>query len=400
MPFIQTSREATMSFEPSQRVKALPPYIFVELARRKRALVDAGHDVIELGIGDPERPTYPFIVDRLKQAAEAPANHRYTLLYGCPGFRRQAAEFFERRYGVSLDPDNEMLTLIGSKEGIGHLPLAVVDPGRGVLIPNPGYPAYRATTLFAGGVPHDLPLTEENGWLPDLEAVPGEVARNAVLMYLNYPNNPTGACGSLEFFERALAFARKHEIILAHDAAYNEMYFGDERPPSVLQLPGAREIAIEFHSTSKTFNMTGWRIAFAAGSSDVLAALGKIKSNIDSGQFAAVQEAGTAAYAGFDRPELHESRAMYHARARLLAAGLREAGFRVAEPRATFYVWAAVPDGHDSTTAAARLLEEAHVVGVPGHGFGSRGAGYIRFAVTVDLERTRAALERIKGLEW
>jgi len=387
-------------FQPTDRIRALPPYVFVELDRRKRALVDAGHDVIELGIGDPERPTYGFIVDRLKQAAEQPANHRYTLLHGCPGFRRQAAEFFEQRYGVTLDPESEMLTLIGSKEGLGHLPLAVANPGQGVLIPNPGYPPYRATAIFAGAVPHDLPLSEERGWLPDLDALPTDVARNAVLMYLNYPNNPTGACASAEFFERALAFARKHEIVLAHDAAYNEMYFGDERPPSILQIPEAREIAIEFHSTSKTFNMTGWRIAFAAGNRDVLAALGKIKSNLDSGQFAAVQEAGIAAYAGFDRPELRESRKMYHERAKLLAAGLRQAGFRVAEPRATFYVWAGVPDGYDSATAANRLLEEAHVVGVPGHGFGTMGEGHIRFATTVDLERTRTALTRIKGLKW
>ena len=308
-----------MNFEPTDRIKALPPYLFVEIDRKKRALVEAGKDVIDFGIGDPERPTHRFIVDRLQQAAEDPANHRYPLGHGCPGFRRQAAEFFAKRYGVTLDPQREILTLIGSKEGIGHLPLAVVNPGRGVLIPNPGYPAYRATTIFAGGVPHDLPLTEERGWLPDLDAVSADVARNTVLMYLNYPNNPTGACASREFFERALAFARKHEIVLAHDAAYNEMYFGDEKPPSILELRGARETAIEFHSTSKTFNMTGWRLGFVAGNPDVLAALAKIKSNLDSGQFAAVQEAGIAAYAGFDRPELHEARAMYAERARVMA---------------------------------------------------------------------------------
>lgn len=389
-----------MKFEPSERIRALPPYVFVELDRKKRALIEAGHDVIELGIGDPERPTYGFIVDRLKAAAEEPGNHRYTLLHGCPGFRRQAAAYLEQRWGVKLDPEREILTLIGSKEGIGHLPLAVVNPGQGVLIPNPGYPPYRATAIFAGAVPHDLPLREERGWMPDLEAVPEEVARQAVLMYLNYPNNPTGAVASAEFLEEAVAFARKHAIILAHDAAYAEMYFGEERPPSLLQIPGAREVGIEFHSTSKTFNMTGWRLGFAAGNPEVLAALGKIKSNLDSGQFAAVQEAGIAAYAGIDRAEVSESRAMYHRRAKVLAAGLREAGFGVAEPRATFYVWARVPDGYDSATAADKLLEEAHVVGVPGYGFGTRGEGYIRFATTVDLERTRMAVRRIKELRW
>lgn len=389
-----------MKFQSAERIKALPPYLLVEIDRKKRALLEAGRDVIDFGVGDPERPTHRFIVDRLREAVEDPANHRYPLAHRCPGFRRQAAEFFERRYGVTLDPDREILTLIGSKEGIGHLPLAVVDPGQGVLIPNPGYPPYRAGTIFAGGLPHDLPLREERGWLPDLEALPADVVRNAVLMYLNYPNNPTGACASREFFERTVTFARKHQILLAHDAAYNEMYFGDQKPPSVLEIPGARETAIEFHSTSKTFNMTGWRLGFAVGNAEVLAALARIKSNLDTGQFAAVQEAGIAAYAGFDRTELREARAMYAERARVLAGGLRAAGFRVAEPRATFYVWAGVPAGYDSATAANKLLDEAAVVGVPGHGFGTVGEGYIRFATTVDLDRTRAALVRIRELKW
>ena len=389
-----------MKFEPTDRIKALPQYIFVQLARKKKALIEAGKDVIELGIGDPERPTYDFIVDRLKQTVDIPANHRYTLLNGCPGFREQVARFFELRYGVSLEPHAEIMTLIGSKEGIGHLPLAVTNPGDGLLVPNPGYPPYRAVALFAGAVPHDLPLQPELGWLPDLDAIPADVARNTKLMFLNYPNNPTGACATLEFFERALAFAKKNEIILAHDAAYNEMYFGDEKPISIFQLPGAKENAVEFHSASKTFNMTGWRIGFVAGHRDILAALGKIKANLDSSQFAPVQEAAMAAYDGFDRPELHASREMYHERARIMTAGLAEAGFRVEEPKATFYVWAGVPEGYDSTTAADKILEEANVVGVPGHGFGTQGEGYIRFATTVDLERTREATDRIKNLKW
>ena len=389
-----------MKFQPTERIQALPPYIFVQLARKKQTLIEAGKDVIELGIGDPERPTYDFIVERLKQTVDIPANHRYTLLSGCPGFREQVARFFEQRYSVTLEPHAEIMTLIGSKEGIGHLPLAVTNPGDGLLVPNPGYPPYRAVALFAGAVPHDLPLEPELGWLPDLDAIPADVAHNTKLMFLNYPNNPTGACATLEFFERALAFAKKNEIILAHDAAYNEMYFGDEKPISILQLSGAKENAVEFHSASKTFNMTGWRIGFVAGHRDILAALGKIKANLDSSQFAPVQEAATAAYDGFDRPELHASREMYHERAKIMTAGLAEAGFRVEEPKATFYVWAGVPDGYDSTTAADKILEEAHVVGVPGHGFGTQGEGYIRFATTVDLERTREATDRIKNLKW
>lgn len=389
-----------MKVRPADRLTALPPYIIAELDNRKRALRAAGRDVIDFGIGDPQEPTPSFIVERLKTAADDPVNHRYTLLLGCPGFRRQAAAFFEARYGVALHPDREILTLIGSKEGIGHLPLALANPGQVVLIPDPGYPAYRSAAVFAGAIAYELPLTEQRGWLPDLDAVPSDIARSAVLMFLNYPNNPTGACASREFFAHAVEFARKYEIVLAHDAAYNEVYFGDERPPSVLQIPGARDVAVEFHSTSKTFNMTGWRLGFAAGNPDVLAALGRIKSNLDSGQFGAVQEAGIAAFAGYNRPELHRNRAMYHERLRVLTAGLRAAGFRVAEPRATFYLWAGVPAGYDSSSAASRLLDEAAVVAVPGSAFGRGGAGYLRFAATVDLERTRAAIERIMEIKW
>ncbi len=389
-----------MDIKPAERVRALPPYLIAELDRRKRARVAAGHDVIDFGVGAPDRPPRSFIVERLKQAADQPANHRYTLGHGCPAFREQAAAFMEARYGVRLEPHREILTLIGSKEGIGHLPLALVDPGRGVLIPNPGYPAYRSGTIYAGGVPHDLPLTEQRGWLPDLDAVPAAVADNAVLLYLNYPNNPTGACAPMSLFEQAVDWARRHEVLLVHDAAYNEMYFGDERPPSVLQVPGAREVAIEFHSTSKTFNMTGWRLAFAAGHAGALAALARLKVNLDSGQFAPIQEGGIAAYAAFDRPEFDEDRAMYRRRAELLAGGLREMGLRAPDPRATFYVWAGLPPGVDSIQAANRLLEQADVVAIPGVTFGSGGEGFLRFATTVDLERTQAALDRMRKLSW
>lgn len=389
-----------MPVEPSARLRALPPYLFVEIDRKKQALRAAGRDVIDLGIGDPEQPTPGFVVERLKQAADDPANHRYPPGHGCPAFRRQAAEFLERCHGVRLDPEREILTLSGSKEGLGHLPLALVDPGQVVLIPDPAYPVYRAGTLFAGGVPHELPLTEQKGWLPDLAAVPTEVARQAVLMYLNYPNNPTGACAPRAFFEQAVAFAREHEIIIAHDAAYAEVYLSDDRPPSILEIPGAREVAVEFHSASKTFNMTGWRLGFAAGNAEVLNALGRIKSNLDSGQFAAVQEAGIAAYAGFERPEVVEMRALYRERARVLGAGLRAVGFRVAEPRATFYIWAGVPDGYDGFGTAHKLLDEAAIVCVPGEGFGRCGAGYVRFALTVGTDRVRTAVERIRELKW
>lgn len=390
-----------MTIQPADRIQALPPYLFVAIDRKKSAARAAGRDVIDFGIGDPDQPTHAFIIDRLRHAAGNPAYHRYPHDQGWTGFRRAAAAFVERRYGVALDPDGEVLALIGTKEGLGHLALAVVNPGRAVLCPEPGYPVYRSGTLFAGGEPVTLPLDPERGWLPDLSAVPRETARRAALMYLNYPNNPTGAIADRNFLEQAVAFAREHGIILAHDAAYSEMCFDDDdRAPSVLEIPGAKDVAIELHSLSKTFNMTGWRLGFAAGSRDVLAALSKIKSNLDSGQFTAIQEAGAAALAEYDRAEVRESRARYGMRARLLTAGLRELGFRVSEPRATFYVWAGVPDGYDTMGVVNKLLDEADVVCIPGTGFGALGEGYVRFAVTVSLERTAAALERMRRLKW
>jgi len=389
-----------MPFRESDRLKALPPYLFVDIDRRRRAAIAAGKDVINFGVGDPDQPTHAFIIDRMARAIRDPALHRYPFDQGSPAFRRQVAAFFQRRYGVDLDPDREILTLIGSKEGIGHLPLAIVNPGQTVLIPDPGYPVYRAGTIFAGGTPWTMRLCERNGWLPDLAAIPSDVARQAVLMFLNYPNNPTGATASRHFYARAVAFAREHDLIIAQDAAYNELYLTDQRPPSILEIPGAKDVAIEFHSLSKTFNMTGWRLGFAAGHPGVLAALGRVKSNLDSGAFTAIQEAGGAAYAGSDRPEIEHMRALYRARSEVLCEGLRAAGFRVTPPQATFYIWAGVPHGHDSMQVAHKLLEEAFIVCIPGIGFGEAGEGYVRFALTVDVDRTREAMQRLRGLTW
>jgi LL-diaminopimelate aminotransferase len=388
-----------MPFEPADRLKALPPYLFVEIDRKKRLLLEAGKDVINFGVGDPDQPTHSFIIDRLTAAVRNPEHHRYPRDRGLPAFRQTLAAFFERRYGVQLDPEREIYVLIGSKEGLGHLPLAVVNPGRTVLYPEPGYPVYRSAAIFAGGIPWAMRLNEERGWMPDLDAIPPDVARSAALMILNYPNNPTGALASREFLTRAVAFCRRHEIILAQDAAYNEMTF-DEPAPSILQIPGARDVAIELHSLSKTFNMTGWRLAFAVGNEAVLDALGKIKANMDSGQFGAIQEAGIAAYEGIERDELHAARRMYSERMRVMAAGLRELGFAVREPRATFYIWAGVPRGYDALRVVNKLLDEAAIVCVPGTGFGAAGEGFVRFAVTVDIERIRQALARMRALQW
>lgn len=388
-----------MPFRVAERLQALPPYLFVDIDRKKRAAIAAGKDVITFGVGDPDRPTPAFIIERLKAAADNAPYHRYPHDQGLPLFRQTVSRFFQQRYGVAIDPEREVHTLIGSKEGLGHLPLAVVNPGQTVIIPDPGYPVYRSSTIFAGGRPWTLLLREEQGWLPDLDQIPAEVAREAVMLVLNYPNNPTGAVAPLAFYERAVAFARQHDLLLVQDAAYNEMYF-DAPVPSLLQVSGAKEVAVEMHSLSKTFNMTGWRLGFAVGNPDVLAALAKVKANMDSGQFSAIQEAGAAALDGIDRPEMLAQRAMYRERATLMADGLRKLGFRVQEPRATFYLWCGVPQGYDGMRVVNKLLDEAAVVCIPGIGFGAAGANYVRFALSVETPRIREALARLEALRW
>ena len=388
-----------MSNWSAERLSKLPPYLFVEINRKKREALAAGRDVIDFGVGDPDQPTSAFIVERMAQAIREPGNHPYALGVGSLPFRKAAAQFFARRFGVNLDPQTEVLALIGSKEGIGHLPTAVVNPGETVLVPDPGYPVYEAGTIFAGGTVHKMPLRESNGWLPLLNDIPADVRRGAKLMFLNYPNNPTGACTSRAFFEEAVAFAREYSILIAQDAPYSEVYFGDP-PPSILEISGAKDVCIEFHSLSKTFNMTGWRVGFAVGNHEVLAALAAVKSNLDSGVFTAIQEAGIAALQGIERPEIKNQMAMYRRRRDVLVAGLREAGWPITTPQATFYVWAKYPGRVDSMTFASRLLDETDVVVIPGIGFGASGEGYIRFALTVSEERTRVAVHRIGRLSW
>ncbi len=383
----------------AERLCRLPAYLFVEIDRKKREAIDAGRDVVDFGVGDPDHPTPAFIVERMAEAVRDPANHHYALGRGSLEFRRAVAEFFERRYGVRVDPATEVVALLGAKEGIGHLPIAIVNPGETVLIPEPSYPVYVSGTIFAGGVCHTMPLGEENGWLPVLDDVPPEVRRRAKLMHLNYPNNPTGAVAPLSFFEQAVAFAREHGIVIAQDAPYAELFFADP-PPSILQIAGAKEVCIEFHSFSKTFSMTGWRLAFAVGNPEVLAALAKVKANLDSGVFGAVQQAGIAALKGFDQPEIKDQMEMYRRRRDVLVEGLRAAGWPVTTPQATFYVWAKLPAGGDSMSAASRILDEADVVVVPGAGFGSCGEGFVRFALTVSEQRTGQAVERIARLSW
>ncbi len=388
-----------MKFTQAERLKHLPPYLFAEIDKKKAALQAQGVDIISLGIGDPDLPTFPHIVERLKRAAENPANHRYPDYEGMPSYRAACADWVRARFGVSLDPRSEVVSLIGSKEGIAHLPLAFVNPGDVVLYTSPGYPVYRIGTLFAGGEPYPLPLTEENGFLPDLDAIPGRVLKKARLLFFNYPNNPTGAGCGKEFFEKVVAFAGRHGIIACHDSAYSEMFYDGVAPGSFLAVPGAREVGCEFHSLSKTYNMTGWRVGFACGNPDIMAGLGKIKTNIDSGIFQAVQEAGIAALSG-DQAPVAEMRRVYQERRDLAASRLQGMGFSFRPPVATFYMWVRVPPGQTSASFCERVLAEAGVVVTPGNGFGDAGEGYFRVALTVGLPRLSEALDRIGKLAW
>ena len=394
----ELNAQERITIDLADRLKKLPPYLFAEIDRTKREVVRTGRDIIDLGVGDPDLPTPPHIIEALHRAALDPANHRYALDLGMPTLRKAIAGWYGRRFGVSLDPETEVLPLIGSKEGIGHIPFAFVNPGDTVLVPDPGYPVYQATTILAGGEPHRMPLREENGFLPDFDAVPAEACRRAKLLFINYPNNPTAATCDRTFFERAIGFARRHGIIVCHDAAYTELAYDGFRPPSFLEVEGSKEVGIEFHSLSKTYSMTGWRVGFAVGNAAVLAGLGKVKSNIDSGIFQAVQLAGVAALEG-PQEFLADYLATYQRRRDALVDGLRGLGWNVATPKATFYVWTRVPGRMRSAEMAGLLLREAGIVATPGNGLGPSGEGYIRMTLTVPEERIREAVERIGKLE-
>ena len=381
----------------SDRLKALPPYLFAEIDRKKKAAVAAGRPVINLGIGDPDTPTPQFIIEAMQRAVEDPATHQYALDRGDAHFRETIARWFRKRFGVGLDPATEILPAQGSKETLSHLPLAVMNPGDVGLAPDPGYPVYNSSIQFAGGEVVRFPITAERHYLPDLAAIDAKTLARAKLIYLNYPNNPTAAAAPLEFYEKAVAWARKHRILVAQDAAYSEVYF-EEPPVSILQVDGAKDVALEFHSCSKTFNMTGWRCGWVAGNAQAIASLVQIKSNMDNGVFGAIQRAGAAALEGYDRPEIHALRAMYRRRRDVLVRALQDAGLKVNRPEATFYVWVTCPKGLDSATFAARLLEEADIVATPGIGYGPHGEGYVRFALCVDEARLAEAAERIQRL--
>jgi LL-diaminopimelate aminotransferase len=386
-----------VQIKPAARLGLLPPYLFAELDRLKREVLQRGVDVISLGIGDPDLPTPDHIVSRLREAAANPVNHRYPDYEGLERFRAAAVGWYRRRFEVTLDPGREACALIGSKEGIANFPTAMVDPGDIVLIPDPGYPVYYSGCVFNGGEPYFMTLRKQNGFLPDLRAIPGEVARRAKLMWLNYPNNPTAATAERVFLKEAVEFCLKNDIVLAHDFAYSEIAFDGYRSPSILEVDGARECAVEFHSLSKTYSMTGWRVGFVVGNAQAIGALGRVKTNIDSGVFQAVQEAAIAALEGSE-DKLHEYCSIYQQRRDLMVDALQALGLECQRPRATFYIWAEIPKGYTSASFAERVLKETGVVITPGSGFGKGGEGFVRFSLTVAGDRLKEAAERIRGL--
>ena len=388
-----------MDIKWARRIEELPPYLFAEIDKKKNHMIEKGVDVIDLGVGDPDIPTPGHIIDSLKKASEDPTNHTYPSYIGMMAFREAAADWYKKRFSVDIDPGNEIVALIGSKEGIAHAPLAFLDPGDIALVPDPGYPVYPVATAFAGGMSYNMPLLKENGFLPDLDSIPDDVVNRAQLMFLNYPNNPTTSVADKGFFKDVVEFASRNNILVCHDAAYTEIAFDGCVPPSFLEVDGAMDVCLEFHSLSKTFSMTGWRIAFAAGNSKAVAGLGKIKTNIDSGVFQAVQVAGIDALNNYEIG-LEDRKKVYQERIELFCKGLDEAGLDYDKPKATFYVWFDVPDGFSSSEFSSKLLEDAGIVVTPGNGFGDAGEGYARVSVTFDTERIVQAAERIKEFKF
>ncbi|MBU0759737.1 MAG: LL-diaminopimelate aminotransferase [Candidatus Omnitrophica bacterium] len=387
-----------MQFELSERLTKLPPYLFVEIDKAKRKALREGKDIIDLGIGDPDEGSPKEVIESLYKALQDSKNHHYPLDQGISSFRKRIAEWYSSRFGVALDPEKEILVLIGSKEGIGHMPLAFVNPGDVSLVPDPCYPPYKGGTILAGGRIHAMPLLEGNNFLPDLKKIKESTLKKARILYINYPNNPTSAVCEKGFFEDVALFAKKYGLIVAHDAAYSEVAFDGYKPDSFLKVNGAMDVGVEFHSLSKTCNMTGWRIGFVCGNEKIISAIGKVKSNIDSGAFNAIQMAGITA---LDIAERHLKRmnAVYQERRDALVDGLNSIGWKTKKPKATFYAWTSLPRPYKSSIKfAGKVLNEAGIVITPGVGFGESGEGYVRMALTVSVERIKEAVDRLKKI--
>ena len=379
----------------AQRIATLPPYLFAQIDRKIAEARARGVEIISFGVGDPDLPTPSHIVEALSEAANDSATHRYPSYTGMPRFREAIASWYARRFGVQLDPDTEVLPLVGSKEGIFHLPVAFVDPGDVALVPDPGYPVYATGTLLAGGTPRAMPLLAERGFVPDLSSITASDARAATVMWLNYPSNPTAGVADKELFDGAVDFCSDNDVLLAHDAAYTEITFDGYVAPSVLQTKGARECAIEFHSLSKTYSMTGWRIGWVAGAARAIEPLKTLKTNVDSGIFDAVQRAGIAALEG-PQGGVRDSVERYRRRRDLLCDALKAMGIVVESPKGSIYVWAPVPDGYTSESFTTFLLDRAGVVVAPGNGYGEGGEGFVRFSLTVPDDRLEQGVERLR----
>jgi LL-diaminopimelate aminotransferase len=380
----------------AKRIKDLPPYLFVGISRKIAEKRAQGEDVISLAIGDPDIPTPRHVIERLCQAAQDPQNHRYPESEGLPELRRAIAQWYERRFSVTLDPDSEVLPLIGAKDGIGHISLCFIDPGDIALVPDPAYPVYSIGTMFAGGSSYFMPLTEGNGFLPDFNRIPEDVAHEAKLLWINYPNNPTAAVAELEFFERVVTFAKQYDIAVCHDGPYTEVTFDGYRPVSFLEATGAREVGVEFHSLSKSYNMTGWRVGMVVGNAAIVDALRRVKSNLDSGIPQAIQHAAIEALTG-PQDCVTEHNEIYQRRRDRLLQTMSQIGIKARPPLASLYIWARVPDGYTSLEFATSLLDEAGIVVTPGISYGKHGEGYIRLSLTIPDHRLEEALARLSA---
>jgi len=379
----------------ADRIRNLPPYLFTRIEKKLEEAKEKGIELISLGIGDPDLPTPARIVERLQEAAQKPDNHRYPTSQGMLQFRQAVASWYSHRHGVDLDPQAEVVTLMGSKDGIAHIPLCWINPGDIALVPDPGYPVYGIGTILAGGKPEFIPLRPERGYLMDFSSIPIEVAKRAKLLYLNYPNNPTAAVANIGFFQEAVEFAKSYDLLVCHDAAYTEVTFDGYRAPSFLEAPGAKEVGIEFGSLSKPFNMTGWRIGWAVGNSEMIEALTRLKTNLDSGVFQAVQEAAAEALTG-DLSHLRTLLQTYRERRDILIDGLNSMGWKLSRPLGTFYVWAPVPSGYTSAGFVEEVLEKTGVVLTPGNGYGNCGEGYFRMSLTLATDKIVEAVKRMK----
>ncbi|MDR2772136.1 MAG: LL-diaminopimelate aminotransferase [Elusimicrobiota bacterium] len=388
-----------MKIEFSEKLKKLPPYLFIEIDRKKNEAKARGADIISLGVGDPDLPTPDHIIKAMQTAVSKPQNHQYPFGAGMLSFRQAVCSWYKSRFDVVLEPE-EVCALIGSKEGIGHIHLGFINPSDVVLIPEPGYPVYNTGTIFTDGEPFFMPLVEKNAYLPDLDAIPADIAKRAKLLFVNYPNNPTAAAANKDFYENLVSFARKNNIIVAADSAYSEIFYDEkDKPMSFLEIDGAKEVGVEFHSLSKTYNMTGWRIGWVAGNKDIIKGIATVKDNYDSGAFGAVQEAAIEALTS-SQECVKKQRAIYKERRDVFTEGLKALGWQVNVPKATFYVWAKTPKGYTSAQTVSKLLDEAAIVSTPGNGMGKSGEGYVRFALTVNVDRIKEALARISKIKW